>query len=96
MSHAETEEHEKKTLLQSPERVLATLNADGTRRWLRPRLSRGSLHSRRQAVAWVLMAVFVAVPHVRIGGAPLMLLDLPARVRRNLGRVPPPEPGAVP
>jgi cytochrome c oxidase accessory protein FixG len=63
----------------APERVLSTLNADGSRRWIRPRLSPGRFHARRRAVAWALIALFVALPLVRIGGRPAFLLDLPRR-----------------
>lgn len=60
-------------------RVLATLNADGSRRWLRPRPSHGPYWQKRRVVAWVLMALFVGLPHVPIGGKPAILLDLPRR-----------------
>jgi cytochrome c oxidase accessory protein FixG len=66
-------------VLQAPGRVLPTLNEDGTRRWLRPRLSRGSFFQRRRVLAYVLMLVFLLVPYIRIGGRPLLLLDLPRR-----------------
>lgn len=63
----------------APERVLSTLNADGSRRWLRPRPSPGRFHRWRRTVAYVLMAVFFLVPYLRIGGLPVMLFDLPRR-----------------
>ena len=61
------------------ERVLATLNADGSRRWLRPKPNHGNYWNRRRSVAWVLMTIFLALPHVRIAGKPAILLDLPRR-----------------
>ena len=67
------------------ERVLATLNADGSRRWIRPRPSRGKHWVRRRTVAWVLMAIFLALPHLRIAGKPAILLDLPRREFTILG-----------
>lgn len=60
-------------------RVLPTLNEDGSRRWIRPKPSRGQWWRARRAVAYVLMLVFLAIPHLRLGGKPLILLDLPAR-----------------
>lgn len=60
----------------SPERVLPTLNADGTRNRIRPRLYAGRLHRARRAVAWALMAVFVGLPFLRVHGQPAMLLDV--------------------
>jgi cytochrome c oxidase accessory protein FixG len=64
---------------QAPERVLATLNIDGSRRWIRPKPSTGRFQRRRLAVACVLMVLFVAVPYLRMAGKPLVLLDLPRR-----------------
>jgi len=60
-------------------RVLATLNEDGSRRWIRPKPSSGTWQIRRRGVAYALIALFLAVPHLRVGGRPLMLLDLPRR-----------------
>jgi cytochrome c oxidase accessory protein FixG len=58
------------------ERVLPTLNVDGTRRWLVPQLSRGRFYRARLATAWGLMALFALLPHARVGGRPAMLLDV--------------------
>lgn len=66
-------------LSQPPERVLSTLNADGSRRWIRPRPSSGPWLARRRAVAWALIAIFVSLPYLRIAGKPAILLDLPRR-----------------
>ena len=60
-------------------RVLPTLNQDGSRRWIRPKLTRGAYWQARRAVAVVLMVVFVLIPHLRMGGKPLILLDVPRR-----------------
>ncbi len=60
-------------------RVLPTLNEDGSRRWLRPKPSPGRFWRRRRAVAYALMLVFFAIPHLRIAGKPVILLDLPRR-----------------
>jgi cytochrome c oxidase accessory protein FixG len=61
------------------ERVLSTLNADGSRRWLRPRLSRGRFLRWRRIVGYGLIVLFVALPHLRMNGKPPILLDLPNR-----------------
>ena len=60
----------------SPERVLPTLNADGTRNRIRPQLYPGPLHQRRRLTAWALMALFIALPCVNIGGKPAIFLDV--------------------
>lgn len=63
----------------STERVLSTLNTDGSRRWIDPRTSKGPHWRRRRVVAYLLMALFVSLPFVRIGGRPALLLDLVKR-----------------
>lgn len=63
----------------APERVLPTLNADGTRFLIRPRLYPGKIYRKRRIVAWVLMALFIALPFLRVGGKPAMLLDIAER-----------------
>jgi cytochrome c oxidase accessory protein FixG len=60
-------------------RVLPTLNEDGSRRWIRPKPSHGTWWQRRQVVAYVLMAIFFAAPHIRLFGKPVFLMDLPRR-----------------
>ena len=60
-------------------RVLPTLNADGSRRWPRPRSFDGRFLRARRRVGWALIALFAALPFVRVGGAPALLLDVPAR-----------------
>lgn len=60
-------------------RVLATLNADGSRRWLNPRQSDGRFLRRRRVAAWVLIAVYAALPFVNINGAPALMLDVANR-----------------
>ena len=63
----------------APERVLSTMNVDGSRRWPRPRPSHGAWWQRRRIVGWLLMAIFLTLPWVRMNGRPALLLDLPKR-----------------
>jgi cytochrome c oxidase accessory protein FixG len=63
----------------APHRVLSTLNQDGSRRYVRPKPSGGKFFRRRQVVAYGLMLVFFLIPYLRMGGKPLILLDLPRR-----------------
>jgi len=63
-------------LSESQERVLPTLNVDGTRRWLRPRVSPGRFLTSRRILAWVLIAIFTLLPYLRIRGKPSILLDI--------------------
>jgi polyferredoxin len=64
------------TLLKPEGRVLSTLEADGSRRWLTPRLAKGRFWSARRVVAYALIAVFTLVPYLSLNGKPLMLLDI--------------------
>ena len=68
------------------ERVLPTLNLDGTRRRIRPRLYQGPRLLARQRVAYSLMVLFAALPLIRIGGKPLVLLDVVRREFTLFGR----------
>lgn len=63
-------------VLQPEERVLSTLESDGTRRWLYPRLSQGALWSRRRVVAYSLIALYTLLPFIKIGGKPAIQLDI--------------------
>lgn len=65
-----------RTLPDTDDRVLSTLNRDGSRRWLRPKLSPGSYHRRRQIVAWSLIVIFTVIPYLKMNGKPLILLDI--------------------
>jgi polyferredoxin len=64
------------SLLQPNERVLSTMNADGSRRWLAPRVVEGVLYQRRRIMGWLLIAIFVSLPHIHWGGKQLFFLDI--------------------
>jgi cytochrome c oxidase accessory protein FixG len=66
-------------LLRPEGRVLSTLNPDGSRRWLEPKLSTGRFWQRRRIVAWILIIVFAAIPWIRINEKPAILLDVMTR-----------------
>lgn len=63
-------------LLQPEERVLSTLESDGSRRWLNPKLARGKHWARRRWVAYGLIVFYTALPFIEIGGRPAVLIDL--------------------
>ena len=77
--------HAGESLLRPEEHVLATLEADGSRRWLYPRLAPGDFWNARRVVAWGLIAFFTILPHLRFYGKPPVLLDIPSRRFTILG-----------
>ncbi|MCC6751499.1 MAG: cytochrome c oxidase accessory protein CcoG [Deltaproteobacteria bacterium] len=64
---------------QAAQPVLSTLNQDGSRRALRPRLAEGRYYRARLVLAWALIALFTVLPVIHVHGRPLVLLDLPRR-----------------
>lgn len=68
------------------ERVLPTLNTDGTRRRIRPRLYQGPRERGRRITAIALMVLFAGLPFVKVGGKPLLLLDVVRREFTVFGR----------
>jgi cytochrome c oxidase accessory protein FixG len=69
------------------DRVLSTLELDGSRHWIDPKLSKGRFLRRRRIVGYALIALFVALPFVKIGGRPAVLLDLVTRELSLFGMV---------
>jgi len=63
------------SVLDSPEEVLTTLTLEGKRRWMYPTPSTGRYTTLRRMVAGVLIVLYFALPLVRIGGKPAVLLD---------------------
>lgn len=79
----------------APERVLSTLNRDGTRHWITPKPAPGRFLRRRQVVGFALIALFVLLPRLRIGGRPAFLIDLVDRQLDFFGLVFRPSDGFV-
>jgi cytochrome c oxidase accessory protein FixG len=67
------------SIVHAPEQVLSTLNEDGTRHKINPKVSHGRFFSARRLVGYALIALFVLLPRVEIGGKPAILLDLVRR-----------------
>ncbi len=63
-------------LLKPQKRSLPTLNQDGTRFYIRPKQSPGRFLNRRRIIGYALIALFVVLPHLRLGGRPPLLIDL--------------------
>jgi cytochrome c oxidase accessory protein FixG len=77
------------------ERVLSTLNLDGTRHWIRPRLAHGRFLRWRRIAGFALIALFVLLPRIRIGGRPALLVDLSEQELAVFGLVFRPSDGVV-
>ena len=63
------------TNINTKERVLSTLREDGSRRWIKPRLSKGWYLRYRRMTAYTLILVFVGIPFINFRDKPLVLLD---------------------
>ncbi|MGH1346031.1 MAG: cytochrome c oxidase accessory protein CcoG [Nannocystales bacterium] len=74
-------------LLAPEEHVLSTLEHDGSRRWLKPKVSKGAFWQKRRIVAYGLIALYALLPHLSIAGRPMMLLDVAHRRFSILGYV---------
>lgn len=59
--------------------TLYTVDKSGRRRWVYPRFSPGRIVRLRRVVAWVLIAFYLALPWISIGGKQGVLLDIPHR-----------------
>lgn len=65
---------------EASEQVLSTLNKDGSRRKIRPKLSPGRFLRWRRIVGYTLMALFLVIPYVPLlTGKPIFLLDITRR-----------------
>lgn len=72
--------------LPAPERVLPTLNADGTRLKIHPKLHTGRYWRARLVTGWSLILLFVLLPFLKMNGKPVMLLDVASRQFHLFGR----------
>ena len=58
------------------QRVLPTLNLDGSRRFLYPRQVPGRFLKARRILAYVLIGLFTVIPYLQMNGKPLIFLDI--------------------
>lgn len=64
------------SLLKPDHQVLSTLYDDGSRRWIKPRLSPGRFWLRRRVVAYFLILAYSLIPFIQINSKPAILLDI--------------------
>ncbi len=58
---------------------VTTINDDGSRHFLHPADTRGRWTTARRLVAWALLAVYVLLPWILVGGYPAVFLDVAER-----------------
>jgi cytochrome c oxidase accessory protein FixG len=63
-----------------------TINPDGSRNFLHPADVRGRFQGRKNLVFAVLIAIYVIVPWIEVGGHPLVSIDLPGRAAYLAGQ----------
>ncbi|MCB0334391.1 MAG: 4Fe-4S binding protein, partial [Bdellovibrionales bacterium] len=59
--------------------VLYTISKDGNRKWVYPQDVSGFFMNARKLVVYVLMAIYLLMPWIEVGGLQAVLLDLPHR-----------------
>ncbi len=55
---------------------IATIEADGSRKWIYPKKPKGRFYQWRTYVSWVLLALLFTGPFIKINGEPLLLFDV--------------------
>lgn len=55
---------------------IGTVDEEGKRRWIFPKKPEGDYHRYRVWVSILLLAIFFAGPFIKIGGYPLLLLNI--------------------
>lgn len=66
---------------------LATAEKDGTRRWVYPKKVTGKWFQRRTWLSWLLLCIMFAGPFIKIGGNPLLMINIVQRKFSILGQI---------
>lgn len=56
--------------------TIGTVDAEGKRVWVYPKKPKGIFHNKRVVVSIVLLILFFSAPFIKIGGQPLLLLNI--------------------
>ncbi len=59
--------------------TLYTINKKGERKWVYPTILSGFFRNRRLVVAYLLMAIYLLMPWIEVGGTQAVLLNIPDR-----------------
>lgn len=54
---------------------LSTVDDEGKRKWVFPKMPKGKLYNWRRFVAYILLAFFYAAPHLELSGEPLLFFN---------------------
>jgi cytochrome c oxidase accessory protein FixG len=72
--------HRNRPVVRRPDvDTLFSVNPDGSRNAIHPADVRGRFQRRKHALWFLLLAVYLVVPWLEIGGHPVLLIDIPAR-----------------
>lgn len=55
---------------------IATVNKDGSRQWIYPKKPQGRYYNWRSYLSYVLLAVLFGLPWIKVGGEPLIMLNV--------------------
>ena len=66
---------------------LATAEKDGRRKWVYPKKVNGKWYNRRTVFSWFLLGLMVAGPFIKIGGNPLLMINIVERKFSILGQI---------
>ena len=55
---------------------IATIGDDGKRIWIFPKMPKGKFYNKRKIFSYFLLIMLFAGPHLRIGGEPLLLMNI--------------------
>ena len=66
---------------------IATVNENGKRVWIFPKKPSGSFYNKRQFIAYLLLGLLFAGPHLRINSEPLLMLNIIERKFVIIGQI---------
>ena len=66
---------------------LSTLDESGNRKWIYPKKPSGKYYNWRKYLSYLLLVVLFAGPHIKIGGEPLLMVNILARKFVIFGQV---------
>lgn len=66
---------------------IATVDEEGSRKWIFPKKPSGKFYNYRKIVSYVLLVLLFAAPHIKIGGEPLLLFNILERKFVIFGKI---------